>query len=110
MAAESAKLGLTETSLGSIPGSCGTLRLPRLIGLGYAKEMLATAEKMPAARAAEIGLVNHVVPDDELMEYTLALAERIACNCNRHRKTPDDRWTGDGYPQGNGIRNLDDWR
>ena len=80
VAAESAKLGLTETSLGSIPGSCGTLRLPRLIGLGYAKEMLATAEKIPAARAAEIGLVNHVVPDDELMEYTLALAERIACN------------------------------
>lgn len=80
VAAESAKLGITETSLGSIPGSGGNLRLPRLVGLGFAKEMLATAEKMPAKRAAEIGLVNHVVPDEQLMEYTFELAERIAAN------------------------------
>ena len=80
VAAESAKIGLTETALGSIPGSGGTQRLPRLIGLGYAKEMLVTAEKVPAARAKEIGLVNHVVPDDQLMPFCMDLAKRIARN------------------------------
>lgn len=80
VAAESAKIGLPETAIGSIPGSGGTQRLPRLIGLGYAKEIMATAEKVPAARAKEIGLVNHVVPDDQLMSFCLELAGRIACN------------------------------
>lgn len=80
VAAESAKMGIPETSIGSIPGSGGTQRLPRLIGLGYAKEMMATAEKVPAPRAKEMGLVNHVVPDEELMPFCLELAGRIAQN------------------------------
>lgn len=80
VAAESARIGLPETAIGSIPGSGGTQRLPRLIGLGYAKEIMATAEKVPAARAKEIGLVNYVVPDDQLMPFCLELAGRIACN------------------------------
>lgn len=80
IAAKSAKLGITETSIGSIPGSGGTLRLPRLIGLGHAKEMLATAEKMPAERAGQIGLVNHVTEDEDLLEKTYELAKTIAGN------------------------------
>ena len=80
VAAESAKMGIPETSIGSIPGSGGTQRLPRLIGLGYAKEMMATAEKVPAPRAKEMGLVNHVVPDAELMDFCLKLAGRVAKN------------------------------
>lgn len=80
VAAESAKMGIPETRIGSIPGSGGTQRLPRLIGLGYAKEIMATAEKVPAPRAKEMGLVNHVVPDDQLMSFCRELAGRVAKN------------------------------
>ncbi len=80
VAAESAKMGIPETSIGSIPGSGGTQRLPRLVGLGYAKEMMATAEKIPGPRAAQIGLVNHCVPDAELMPFCMELANRVAAN------------------------------
>jgi len=68
VAADHAKLGLPEVSLGLIPGYGGTQRLTQLIGKGRAIEMIATAEMITASRAAEIGLVNYCVPAAELIE------------------------------------------
>lgn len=78
LAADTATLGLTETSLGIIPGAGGTQRLPRLVGKGKAKELIFTARKVEAAEALAMGLVEHVYPSDELLERALAMATRIA--------------------------------
>ncbi|MCP8970352.1 enoyl-CoA hydratase [Ectobacillus ponti] len=80
IAAEAATLGLTETSLAIIPGAGGTQRLPRLIGLGRAKELIFTARRVTAAEAEQYGLVEYVVPAAELESKATALAERIAAN------------------------------
>ena len=77
VASEKAKMGIPEVTLGVFPSFAGTQRLPRLVGLGYAKEMLATARKVPADEALRIGLVNRVVPADKLMESCEALAAEI---------------------------------
>lgn len=80
VASEKAKMAIPETSLGIFPGFAGTQRLPRLVGLGIAKEMLATASMIDAARAYEIGLVNHVVPAEELMTFCENLAQKVVKN------------------------------
>lgn len=80
LAADSALLGLTETSLGIIPGAGGTQRLPRLVGKGKAKELIFTARKVPAAEAHAIGLVEHVYPAERLLDEALAMAEIMAAN------------------------------
>lgn len=67
IASENAKLGLPETSLGLIPGYGGTQRLTQLIGRGKAIEMILTADMVPANEGLGTGLVNHVVPQDELL-------------------------------------------
>ena len=67
VAAAAAKVGLTETSLAIIPGAGGTQRLPRLIGLGKAKELIYTAKRIDAYEALDIGIVEHVVPAEELL-------------------------------------------
>jgi len=74
VAAENAKLGLPEVSLGIIPGTGGTQRLPRLIGKGQAMEMLLTGEVISAEEAYRIGLVNRIVPKGQ----AVAVAEEIA--------------------------------
>ena len=73
IASENAKLGLPEVTLGLIPGYGGTQRLTQLVGKGKAIEMITTADMITAAEAEKIGLVNHVVPAEEL----LAKAEEI---------------------------------
>jgi enoyl-CoA hydratase/carnithine racemase len=80
IAAQTAKLGLTETSLGIIPGAGGTQRLPRLIGIGRAKELIYTARRVEAEEALCIGLVEYVTPPEALLERALAIAEQIARN------------------------------
>jgi E-phenylitaconyl-CoA hydratase len=80
IAAEHAQFGLTEVSRGIIPGSGGTQRLPRLIGLGAALELMYTADRIPASEALRLGLVNRVVPAAELMTEARRLAERINQN------------------------------
>ncbi|WP_027410431.1 enoyl-CoA hydratase [Anoxybacillus tepidamans] len=80
IASEQAQLGLTETSLGIIPGAGGTQRLPRLIGKGKAKEMIFTARRLTAAEAAQVGLVEHVVPHGQLLEKAFEIAEQIVQN------------------------------
>lgn len=80
IASEKSKFGLPEITLGIIPGSAGTQRLPRLIGLTKAKELALTGEIFDAKLALDYGLVNHVVPSEALVEKTYALADRIAKN------------------------------
>jgi enoyl-CoA hydratase len=77
-ASENAMFGLPEISLGIIPGFGGTQRLPRLVGLNKAKEMIFTGKMVPAAEAAEIGLVNKVCAPEVLMEEVLKTAKAIA--------------------------------
>lgn len=78
IAAESAQLGFPEAKVGSLPGAGGTQRLTRLVGPGYAKEMMFTAERYSAAESHRMGLVNRVVPDTDLMAEAGALAQAIA--------------------------------
>jgi enoyl-CoA hydratase len=75
---QGAKFGLPEIGLGIIPGTGGTQRLPKLIGLGKAKELILTGEIIDSATALALGLVNNVYPDDKLWEETLKLANRLA--------------------------------
>jgi enoyl-CoA hydratase len=67
IASDNAKMGLPETSLGLIPGYGGTQRLTTLVGKGKALEMILTADMVTATEALQIGLVNHVVPQDDLL-------------------------------------------
>lgn len=78
VATEGSRLGFPEAKVGSLPGAGGTQRATRLIGPGYTKELMFTADHVSAAEAHRMGLVNRVVPDDELMTATMELAERIA--------------------------------
>lgn len=80
IAAETAKMGLTETSLAIIPGAGGTQRLPRLIGVGLAKQLIFTAKRLTAKEAYKIGLVEEVVPQDELLDFAIQMAKSIANN------------------------------
>ncbi|HLQ98151.1 MAG TPA: enoyl-CoA hydratase [Candidatus Dormibacteraeota bacterium] len=80
IAADHIKLGLTETSLGIIPGAGGTQRLPRLVGTGQAKRMIYTAQPIGAKEALEIGLVEKVVKSTDLLYEAVELAELIASN------------------------------
>lgn len=77
IAAEHAKLGLPEVSLGLIPGYGGTQRLTQLVGKGRAIEMIATAGMISAQKAGEIGLVNHVVPIAELIGCAEEILKKI---------------------------------
>ena len=78
IASESARFGQPEIKLGLIPGGGGTQRLPRLVGMGHAMRLTLTGDMIPAAEAKEIGLVEMVVPAEELRETTLELAGKIA--------------------------------
>ena len=76
-ASDKAKFGQPEVTLGITPGFAGTQRLARLVGKGRAKELLYTGEIINADEAYRIGLVNKVVPAEELMSVVKALAEKI---------------------------------
>lgn len=78
--ADSAWMGLTETSLGIIPGAGGTQRLSRLVGKGKAKELIFTARKVNASEALEMGLVNQVVKQGEVLLAARELAKQMAAN------------------------------
>lgn len=78
IAAENAKLGLPEVTLGLIPGYGGTQRLTRLVGKGRAMEMITTADMITAEKALQIGLVNDVVPAGELIAKAEALLTKIS--------------------------------
>ncbi len=77
-ASTNARLGLPETGLGLIPGYGGTQRLPRLVGRGLALEMILTGEPLTATEAHAAGLVNRVVPQEELLPAARQAAAKIA--------------------------------
>lgn len=78
MAAESARFNQAFIKIGLSPDCGGTFILPRLIGWKRATELLLTGDMVSAQRAAEIGMINAVVPDRELMDQAFAIAERLA--------------------------------
>lgn len=80
IASEQAKMGLTETALGIIPGAGGTQRLPRLIGIGRAKELIYTARRLSAAEAKTYGIAEHVVLHEQLFEKAQQYALEMAKN------------------------------
>lgn len=77
---DNARFGQPEVGLGIIPGFSGTVRLARLVGMGMAKQLIYTGKAIKADEAMRIGLVNEVVPQAELMDKALELANQIAAN------------------------------
>ncbi|MFP3921324.1 MAG: enoyl-CoA hydratase/isomerase family protein [Dichotomicrobium sp.] len=76
IASENAKIGLPEINLGVLPGSGGTQRLTRMVGVGRAMEMVTLGEPVSAQRACDMGLVNAVHPPDQLMEAAFEIARK----------------------------------
>jgi enoyl-CoA hydratase/carnithine racemase len=80
VAAQSVRMGFPEVKVGAFASGSGTQRLPRLVGRGRALDLLLTGRTLDAAEAQAIGLVEYVVPDNELLDFTLNLATEIAAN------------------------------
>lgn len=78
IASENAKLGQTELNVGILPGGGGTQRLRNLVGQGKAMEMILTGDPISADEAYRIGLVNKVVPIENLIDETMKMAKKIA--------------------------------
>jgi enoyl-CoA hydratase len=79
-ASDKARLGFPETTLGIFPGFGGTQRTAKLVGLAKAKEVIFTGRTFTAQEAYEMGLLNKVVPHDQLMQEVLDLAGKIKAN------------------------------
>jgi len=77
-ASDRAQIGQPEINIGILPGGGGSQRLPRLVGLGKAMELILTGDRIPATEALRIGLVDEVFPHDQLESKTLEIANRIA--------------------------------
>ena len=80
IASENAKMGLPEVSLGVIPGYGGTQRLAQLVGKGRAFEMITTAQMITAKTALDYGLINHLVPQQDLIDKCIGIANLIMKN------------------------------
>ena len=80
---ENAMFGQPEVGLGIIPGFGGTQRMARIIGTGAAMELIYTADTIDAQKAKEIGMVNYVVPAEELMDKTMEMAQKICKNAQK---------------------------
>lgn len=80
LASESASFGFGEVKLGSLPSMGGTVRLPRLIGLSAAKQMLFLGHIISAEEALQLGLVDRVIPTSTLMEESINLAKQLLKN------------------------------
>jgi enoyl-CoA hydratase/carnithine racemase len=80
IASETAKVGLTETSLGIIPGAGGTQRLPRIVGVPTAKELIYTARRLDAKTAHALKIISHVYSPQHLLDEAKKLAKEIAIN------------------------------
>lgn len=78
LASENAKFGMAYTNLGLIPDLGGTFRLPRLVGLAAARELIFTGERINARHALEIGMISRVVAPEMLMENTMEFANKLA--------------------------------
>ena len=94
LCSDTAVFGQPEVGLGITPGFGGTQRLPRIVGMANAMELILTAKTINAAQAKELGLVSHVYAPEELMDKALELANAIAANA---------QIAGCGIQAGNGI-------
>lgn len=83
VASEDAKFAQSEIVMGAIPGGGGTQRLPRLVGMGIAKELMMTGKTIPAERAFDIGLINEIVPANDV----LAAAKHQCREILQHSRT-----------------------
>lgn len=80
LCSDNARFGQPEVGLGIIPGFSGTVRLARLVGMGMAKQLIYSGKNIKADEALRIGLVNAVVPQAELMDKAMELANQICAN------------------------------
>lgn len=80
IASDNAKLGLPEARIGALPAAGGTQRLPRLVGVGWAKQLMLTCDHIDARTALQIGLVTEVTAQQDLLPGALTMARRIAAN------------------------------
>jgi len=106
IASEKAKFGQPEVSLGITPGFAGTQRLPRLVGVAKAKEMIFTGEMIDGHEADRIGLVNKVVGPESLMEYSKGIGMKIVKNGQiavRYSKSAINRGKDTDFETGNEI-------
>ncbi len=87
IAADTAKFGQPEITIGTLPGFGGTQRLPRLVGKGRGLEMIMTGEMIDAREAWRIGLVNQVVPPEELLPAARTLALKLAAKSRAAMKS-----------------------
>ncbi len=105
VAAQSAQLGDAHANYGLLPGGGSSVRLPRKIGPTWAKYLLFTGESLPAADLVQLGLVNKVVPDDELIRSVEGLVDTLASKSplglRRMKRLVHD---GLEQPQGTGLR------
>ena len=90
IAVPSAKVGLPEVNLGLLPGGGGTQRLPRLVGIEAALELLTSGEQVPAPRALELGMIDALAQEGRLREDAIAFAKRVLAE-NRPLKRVRDR-------------------
>lgn len=80
LCASTARLGLPEAKIGALPAAGGTQRLPRVVGLGWAKQLMLTCDHIDASLALRIGLVTDVTEPAALLPTALAMAGRMAAN------------------------------
>ncbi|WP_409293132.1 enoyl-CoA hydratase [Peribacillus sp. SCS-37] len=109
IASKTARLGLTETSLGIIPGAGGTQRLPRLIGISMAKELIYTARRLNAEEALSAGILSRVVDGTGLVNHAMDIAKEIAANAPiavRAAKAAIDQGSGVSLHAGLQIEEL----
>jgi enoyl-CoA hydratase len=109
VASERAQIGLPEVTLGIFPGWGGTQRMPRLIGPGKAKDLILTGRRVGAEEALALGLVDRVVPHDELLPAAVGLAAEIASRPGWAVAVAKEmvNRAGDGDQAGNLARELD---
>ena len=106
LAGEKAKFGQPEVGLGITPGFAATQRLPRIVGIKKAKELILTGDMIGAEEAGKIGLVNHVVPQEELMTKAIEMAKNIASKGQiavRYAKSAINRGIETDMDTGNAI-------
>jgi len=112
IASDNAKFGQPEVTIGIPPGWGGTQRLMRIVGIAKAKELVYTGKMIKAAEAKEIGLANHVVSQESLMEEAMSMAKTIAKNATlavRMSKTAINKGRNADLDTGLGVELLA-WR
>lgn len=109
LASEKAKFGQPEVTLGITPGFAGSQRLPRLVGVAKAKELIFTGTVIDSEEACKIGLVNKVIKHEDLMQESIKMAERISKNGQiavAYSKTAINRGYDLDFDSGNEIEKM----